>query len=110
MNARELDVILNSASSKVKKNTLFLDQQYRIPFSFINRIKDRKADKALEAAYRDSIVAAGDTLSMEALEEYLAEKREIRAAADRMIPRIRPIRATAVTMRTDPSENRRVSR
>ena len=82
VNARELDVILNNASSKVKKNTLFLDQQYRIPFTFINRMKDRKVDKAIEAAYRDSVAAAGDTLSMEALEEYLAERREARAAAD----------------------------
>ena len=82
VNARELEVFLNNASSKVKKNTLFLDQQYRIPFTFIGRMKDRKVDKALEAAYRDSIQARGDTLSMEALNEYLEAKRGLRAEAD----------------------------
>ena len=82
VNARELDVFLSNASSRVKKNTLFLDQQYRIPFTFINKMKDRKIDKALEAAYRDSIQAYGDTLSMEALTAYLEAKRGQRADAD----------------------------
>lgn len=39
--ARELAVYLNSAKSKIKKNTLFLDQQYRIPFTFLDKLKDR---------------------------------------------------------------------
>ena len=82
LNARELDVFLDGASSKLKKNTLFLDQQYRIPFTFIDRIKDRKLDKELEAAYRDSVAAAGDSLSMEALGAWLDDKRAQRAAAD----------------------------
>jgi hypothetical protein len=37
VDARELNVFLDGASSKVKKNTLFLDQQYRIPFTFLAR-------------------------------------------------------------------------
>ena len=37
VDARELNVFLDGASSKVKKNTLFLDQQYRIPFTFLVR-------------------------------------------------------------------------
>ena len=79
LNGRELDVFLDGASSKVTKNTIFLDQQYRIPFTFINRIRDGRADKAAEAAYRDSVAAAGDTLSTEALEAYLDRQRELRA-------------------------------
>ncbi|MCQ2148536.1 MAG: putative porin, partial [Bacteroidales bacterium] len=39
VDAREIQVYLNSASTKLKKNTLFLDQQYRIPFNFINNIR-----------------------------------------------------------------------
>ena len=39
---REIAVNLASASSKVKKNTVFLDQQIRIPFYFIERWKHRK--------------------------------------------------------------------
>ena len=82
VNARELDVFLNGAQSKVKKNTVFLDQQYRIPFEFINRIKDRKLDKELEAHYRDSVLAVTDTVSAEALASWLDKRREKRAQAD----------------------------
>ncbi|MBQ0127238.1 MAG: putative porin [Bacteroidales bacterium] len=40
--AREIDIALKKASSLVKKNTLYLDQQLRIPFNFINRIRSKK--------------------------------------------------------------------
>lgn len=82
LNAREISVFMNNARSKLKKNTLFLDQQYRIPFNFINTVKDRKADKDVEAAYRDSIAAAGDSLSTDELERYISAMREKRHAAD----------------------------
>ena len=82
LNARELDVFLSGARSKVKKNTLFLDQQYRIPFSFINKMKDRRLDKELEAHYRDSVEAMKDTLSAEALAQWLDDRRAERAQAD----------------------------
>ena len=39
---REIPVTLKDASSHVKKHTLYLDQQLRIPFNFINRIKAGK--------------------------------------------------------------------
>ena len=42
VDARTIAVHLNGASSRIKKNTFFLDQQWRIPFNFINRIKARK--------------------------------------------------------------------
>ena len=48
--AREIDVFLNGASSKIKKNVLFLDQQYRIPFTFINRIRASRIDSTAAAA------------------------------------------------------------
>ena len=37
VDAREISVALSDASSKIKKNTLFLDQQYRIPFNFLKK-------------------------------------------------------------------------
>ena len=37
VDAREISVALSDASSKIKKNTLFLDQQYRIPFNFLRK-------------------------------------------------------------------------
>ncbi|MBR1576710.1 MAG: putative porin [Bacteroidales bacterium] len=39
---REIAVNLSGASSKIKKNTVFLDQQFRIPFYFIEKWKQRK--------------------------------------------------------------------
>ena len=39
---REIKVNLMQADSKVKKNTFFVDQQFRIPFDFINKLKAKK--------------------------------------------------------------------
>ena len=39
---REVDVNLPSATNRYKKTTFFLDQSYRIPFDFIEKIKHRK--------------------------------------------------------------------
>ena len=45
MNARELSVFMNKSKSKIKKNVLFLDQQYRIPFTFLDKLKERAENK-----------------------------------------------------------------
>lgn len=39
VDARDIPVNLQSASSKTKKNTFFLEQQLRIPFTFIEKMK-----------------------------------------------------------------------
>lgn len=39
--ARDIPVISSAASSETKKHNIFIDQQFRIPFNFINRIKAR---------------------------------------------------------------------
>ncbi len=72
VDAREIEVYLKDASNKLKKNTIFLDQSYRIPFSFINKAKEKKAEK-LRMARRDSIMASGDSLVIEA---FLEKERE----------------------------------
>ena len=66
VDAREIEVYLKDASSKMKTNTVYLDQSYRIPFSFIEDLKGRKERKA-EEARRDSIMASGDSVAIEAL-------------------------------------------
>lgn len=50
VDAREINVWLSEASNKIKKNTVFLDQSYRIPFSFLKKLgkKHRKAQEAEE--------------------------------------------------------------
>ena len=40
--ARDIKVNLLNAQSKIKKNTVFLDQQLRIPFTFIERLRARR--------------------------------------------------------------------
>ena len=42
IDAREMKVALGKASSDIKKKTLFLNQQYRIPFTFINTWRARR--------------------------------------------------------------------
>lgn len=39
---REIAVVLADAQNKYKKNTLFLDQSLRIPFTFIEKLRHRK--------------------------------------------------------------------
>ena len=78
VDAREIDIHLTDASNTIKKNTIFLDQSYRIPFSFINKIKDKKEQK-VKAARRDSIMATGDSA---AIQQYLEEQEALAEIAD----------------------------
>ncbi len=50
VDAREIKVALSGASSKIKKNTLFLDQQYRIPFNFLKK-KDASDSSEVTTAF-----------------------------------------------------------
>ena len=65
VDAREIDVYLRDASSQIRRQTVFLDQTYRIPFSFIENLKGRKERKRNEAV-RDSIMASGDSTAIAA--------------------------------------------
>lgn len=78
LDAREYPVNLSNASTTVIRNTYFLDQQYRIPFTFIKDMRDKKIDKAL----RDSIMSSGDTARIASVEQILAERKAEREAAD----------------------------
>jgi len=52
--AREISVMMNNASSTLKKRTGFIDQQYRIPFSFLKDLGQPK----------DTLDASSDTDSL----------------------------------------------
>ena len=78
VDAREIDVYLKEAESKMKTNTVYLDQSYRIPFNFIESLKGRK-ERKLEQARRDSILASGDSLAIAALKA--KEEAELAEAA-----------------------------
>ncbi len=58
--SREIPVNLNDASSTIYKNTFFLDQQFRIPFNFIEKAKARKDSTYIfnpDSLYRDITTA-----------------------------------------------------
>ena len=82
VDSREIDVYLRDAENKLKKNTVFLDQTYRIPFTFLQDLKNRK-ERKLEIAIRDSIMASGDSLAIEKyLEKAAEDSLEYAAAKD----------------------------
>lgn len=66
VDVREIAVHLTDASNLTKKNTVYLDQSYRIPFNFIGKTGQKKQKKA-EQARRDSIMASGDSTAIAAL-------------------------------------------
>ncbi len=78
LDAREFPVNLSNASTSIIRNTFFLDQQYRIPFTFIRDMQGKKADKA----FRNSVMASGDTALINSLDALLAKREADREAAD----------------------------
>ena len=79
VDSREIDVYLRDASNKIKRNTVFLDQTYRIPFSFLKDLKGRKERKRAEAL-RDSIMACGDSIAIAAFLEAESVRMDEEAA------------------------------
>ncbi len=80
VDSREIAVRLSQASTRIKKNTIFLDQSYRIPFTFLSKsAREQKRARKAEEAYRDSIMATGDSI---AIQEYLAMEAERLAAQE----------------------------
>ena len=58
VDAREIDVNLRDASNSLKKNTLYLDQSYRIPFSFINKLRAKKDSTAVDTLSLDTDITS----------------------------------------------------
>ena len=54
VDAREIEVYLRDASNKIKKNTIYLDQTYRIPFTFLKNLGQKKDSLALDIAATDT--------------------------------------------------------
>ena len=71
VDSREIDVYLRDASNLIKKKTIYLDQTYRIPLSFIQNLSGLKEKKQAQAR-RDSVMASGDSVAIAAFLE--AEK------------------------------------
>ena len=69
---REIPVTLSGANSKITKNTWYLNQQYRIPFDFIEKLKARKDTTAA----RDTLEAAADTLNRDITTAFIGHSSE----------------------------------
>ena len=65
VDAREIDVYLKDASNDLKKNTIFLDQSYRIPLSFLDKdVREEKKLRKQEDLRLDSLMTAGDSAAI----------------------------------------------
>jgi len=65
VDAREIEVYLNNASTNLKRNTVFLDQTYRIPFTFLDKeIRKKKREEKRYAFIKDSILTSGDSAAI----------------------------------------------
>lgn len=65
VDSREIDVALSNASTQIKKNELYLDQTYRIPFDFITKMKKNKEKKKRLAPLlplKDSLCSVRDSV------------------------------------------------
>lgn len=82
--SREIAVNLKDASSKIVKNTFYLDQQYRIPFDFIERWKARKDTSYVE---EEELPEPEIQDEEEPEEDEYEEEEEAPAAAVEMIDR-----------------------
>ena len=83
VDAREIEVYLNNARTSLKKNTVFLDQTYRIPFTFLDKdVRARKKEEKIYAAYKDSVMTYGDSaaLAQFAIDDELRQSRLARQA------------------------------
>ena len=58
VDAREIEVNLREASNSLKKNTLYLDQSYRIPFSFINKLRAKKDSTTVDTLSLDTDITS----------------------------------------------------
>ena len=77
VDSRELEVYLDNARNSLKRNTLFLDQTYRIPFTFLDKeYREKKKEEKLRNAVRDSIMASGDSLAIARYKEEEADRLE----------------------------------
>ena len=71
VDAREVDVYLRDANNVTKKNVLYLDQSYKIPFSFINKIRGRK-----NSADSTEVAPGIDTLDTDITSAFIGHSTE----------------------------------
>ncbi len=71
VDAREISVHLKEASNEIRRNTVYLDQTFRIPFNFIEKIRAR----------RDSSYVPADTLNTNITTAFIGHSSEFTSIA-----------------------------
>lgn len=71
--AREIRVAISGSASKVTKNTFFLNQQYRIPFDFIEKLKAHKDTSAVQDT---TLAPDADTLRRDITTAFIGHSTE----------------------------------
>lgn len=71
VDAKEIAVALSGSTSRTDKKTFFLDQQYKIPFTFLNQLKYNRLDKQAAKHFKDSVAANGLTFIEERMQAYV---------------------------------------
>ena len=94
VDAREIDVNLLNAQNLTTRHTFFYNQSYRIPLSILDHFRERRELKA-ERAFRDTVLAHGDSAAIAAMEDSLARLSQQRATARAEADSIRAARGGA---------------
>lgn len=71
VDAREIDITLKDAATTTTKHTVFLDQSYKIPFNFINKIRARKS-----LADSTDLSQSADTLETDITSAFIGHSSE----------------------------------
>ena len=71
VDAREIDITLKDAASTTTKHTVYLDQSYKIPFNFINKIRARKS-----LADSTDLSQSADTLETDITSAFIGHSSE----------------------------------
>ncbi len=82
VDSKEIDVYLKKASNSLRRNTVFLDQSLRIPFTFLD--KEYRAQKKEEKRLnflRDSIMSYGDSTAIALFRKDSIAREEAKIAA-----------------------------
>ena len=71
VDAREVEIRLKDASSSISKHTWYLDQSYKIPFGFINKIRSKK-----NSADSTAVTPSADTLETDITSAFIGHSSE----------------------------------
>lgn len=76
VDAREIDVYLRDASNELKKKTLFLDQTYRIPFTFLKNLGKKGQADSTSVAQVDTAAVDMNGIDTDVMTAFIGHSSE----------------------------------